>query len=62
MGLIKSSHFPRYRECHRMDESAQHALSWITRPRPGIKWRIPARTETNRLNPGLTYFQSHHSS
>ena len=62
MGLIKSSHFPRYGERHRMDESAQHALSWMTRPRPGIKWRIPARTETNRLNPGLTSFQPHHSS
>lgn len=62
MGLIKSSHFPRDCECHRMDESVQHAHSWITRPRPGIKWRIPARTETNRLNPGLTSFQSHHTS
>lgn len=61
MGLIKSSRFLHYRECHRMDESAQHALSWMTRPRPGIKWRMPARTETNRQNPGLTSFQPHHS-
>jgi hypothetical protein len=62
MGLIKSPPFPRYGGHHRMNESVQHALSWMTRPRPGIKWRMPARSETNRPNPGPASFQPHHSS
>jgi hypothetical protein len=61
MGFIKSSHFPRYGECHRMDESAQHALSWMTRPRPGIRWQSPVRAAKDRPGLNLASFQTHHS-
>lgn len=39
MALIKASSIPHCRDCHHIEESAQHALSWITRSRPGIKGR-----------------------
>jgi hypothetical protein len=45
-----------------MDDSAQQVLSWMTRSRPGIKWRTPARAVKSGPEFGLTSFQPHNSS
>ena len=59
MALIKSSHSPRYCDCRHVEESAQHALSWMTRSRPGIKRRMPVRTEKNVTRFDLKSYQPH---
>jgi hypothetical protein len=62
MATIKSPYFPRCLDCHHVDESARQALSWMTRPRPGIQWRTTARAAKDSPGLNLASFQPHHSS
>jgi hypothetical protein len=61
MASIKPFHSTRCLDCRHVDESVRQAVSWMTRPRPGIRWESPVRAAKDRSGPNPISFQSHHS-
>jgi len=61
MATIKSPYLPRCLNCRHVDESARQAHTWMTRPRPGIRWQSPVRAAKDRPGLNLASFQTHHS-
>jgi hypothetical protein len=62
MATIKSTDFLRCLDCRHVDESVRQALSWMTRPRPGIRRESPVRAAKVRSGLNLVSLQFHHSS